>query len=92
MEEPKKTHTCPICKTTLKVVPRYPNYVCRECAARATDKEGRKLRFGNAGPDGGFMAAYADTDAMYNSHDCYIDGIPCHADEARFGGIVIEVK
>jgi len=35
--------------------------------------------------------ADGDSKEEYKSHDCYIDGIKCRADEARFGGIVIEV-
>ena len=33
-----------------------------------------------------------DTGDSYDSHDCWIDGVACRADEARFGGIVIEVN
>ncbi|MGD8759525.1 MAG: hypothetical protein PVJ07_04685 [Anaerolineales bacterium] len=36
------------------------------------------------------MARYADTGEAYASHDCFIDGVACYADEARFGGIVIQ--
>lgn len=35
-------------------------------------------------------APYQDTDEAYDSHQCFIAGIRCHVDEARFGGIVIE--
>ena len=43
-------------------------------------------------PRGGFIAYYADSNQIeiYPSHRCFIDGISCYADEARFGGIVIE--
>ena len=39
---------------------------------------------------GGYAAEYADTGDPYESHECFVDGIECYADEARFGGIVIE--
>jgi len=39
---------------------------------------------------GGFIAEYEDTGESYPSHECYVDGIPCYADEGRFGGIVIQ--
>ncbi len=54
---------------------------------------GRELLFYNVSFSGGYIAYYADGDSKeeYKSHDCYIDGIKCRADEARFGGIVIEV-
>ena len=84
------SHACPICRTPLPAVPRYPQYVCNACAARATSADGRPLMFSNIDATGGYEARYPDTGAPYDSHDCWIDGIACHADEARFGGIVIE--
>jgi hypothetical protein len=39
---------------------------------------------------GGYSAEYADTGDPYESHECFVDGIACYADETRFGGIVIE--
>ena len=87
------TQTCPICKTTVTPYPRYPKYVCNDCYKRATNITGRKLVFYNVSMSGGYIAYYADSDNKeeYKSYDCYIDGIKCRADEARFGGIVIEV-
>ena len=85
------SYACPICAVALELMPRYPCYVCENCAARAATAEGRPLAFGNEGLSGGFIAQYADTGERYDSHACWIDGIPCHADEHRFGGIVIEV-
>jgi len=32
-----------------------------------------------------------ETSEPHASHICYIRGIRCYADEARFGGIVIQV-
>jgi hypothetical protein len=52
--------------------------------------DGRPLKFFNVGMSGGFIAQYADTGKEYGSHECFVSGIRCHADEARFGGIVIE--
>lgn len=52
--------------------------------------DGRRLLFANVDLSGGFEARYADTGADYPSHDCVVDGVACHADEARFGGIVVE--
>ena len=39
---------------------------------------------------GGFAAIVADTKAEHPSHICYIEGVECWADEARFGGIVVQ--
>jgi len=43
-------------------------------------------------PRGGFIAYYADSHQTetHPGHICFIDGIRCYADEARFGGIVIQ--
>lgn len=70
---------------------RYPRYVCATCAAKARSADGRPLRFFNLSLSGGFGAEYADTDEPYDGSICYIDGVKCLADEARFGGIVIQV-
>lgn len=81
---------CPICKTPVGPSTRYPQYVCESCADRATSPDGRLLSFANADLSGGFIATYADTQQLYQSHECFIDGIKCKAGEARFGGIVIQ--
>ncbi len=81
--------TCPICQKEVQPSPRYPRYVCAECATLATSADGRKLTFYNQSISGGYEAKYADSGETYDSHDCYIQGIKCHADEHYFGGIVI---
>lgn len=83
-------HYCPICNEELRLNRRYSKYVCADCKSRATDKEGRELSFGNVDATGGFTCSYIDTGEKYESHTCYIEGIECYADEARFGGIVIQ--
>jgi len=80
---------CPICYKTVQPSERYPNYVCSDCAKLARSQDGRELVFFNVSLSGGFAAQYADTGEEYNNHVCYIHGIKCHADEHRFGGIVI---
>ncbi|WP_226389172.1 hypothetical protein [Penaeicola halotolerans] len=82
--------SCSICRTAVKPNNRYPNYVCSTCATKATDQNGKFLKFSNLDYHGGFLAKYQESGELYNSHTCYIDGIACHADEAYFGGIVIE--
>lgn len=84
------SHACPICAAVLEPMACYPRYVCEACAARAAAADGRLLAFANEGFGGGFAARYADSGEPYDSHACWIDGTTCHADEARFGGIVIE--
>lgn len=87
---PKIHQYCPICSKSVEPNLRYPRYVCSECADKALSKDGRILTFFNLSIGGGFGAQYTDTGEEYSSHDCYIDGVKCFADEARFGGIVIE--
>jgi hypothetical protein len=90
MENLGQPHGCPICLAEVCPNKRYPKYLCSQCSSRATDAFGRSLEFGNVGLSGGYVAAYADTGEEYPSHECFVDGIRCRADEARFGGIVIE--
>ena len=88
----ESTQLCPICSTAVEPSSRYPRYVCRNCASRVKSKDGRPLAFFNESLSGGFAAKYIDTEESYPGHECYIDGIECDADEARFGGIVIQTR
>lgn len=90
MTVPESQQYCPICHTSVQLSERYPRSLCAECASRAKSKEGRLLKFSNIDLSGGFLAQYADTGESYPNHECYVDGIPCYADEHRFGGIVIQ--
>jgi len=81
---------CPICKAEVKPNPRYPRYVCRACYAKASSADGRQIEFFNTHMSGGYTANFVDSQEHYASHECFIDGIRCYADEARFGGIVIQ--
>jgi hypothetical protein len=85
-----KKHNCPICRIELTFNARYPNYICSECSEKATDITGRKLAFANKSIGGGFEAIYLDNNEVYDNHICYVNGIECYANEARFGGIVVE--
>ena len=84
--------SCPICGATTKTLPRYPRRVCGTCAAKASDESGRVLQFFNTSLGGGFIAYYADSHQTetHPGHICFIDDIRCYADEARFGGIIIQ--
>jgi len=89
---PEPGQNCPICTKAVLPSARYPRYLCSECAARAVAHDGRKLAFFNESISGGFIAKYADTGETHPSHECFVDGIPCHADEHYFGGIVIQTR
>ncbi len=85
-----KIHTCPICNKELRFVERYPNYICGTCVAKSVDEDGKELSFCNIDMGGGFIALYAKTNIKRNSHICFINNLKCIADEARFGGIVVQ--
>ena len=74
----------------VRLNPRYPRYLCHKCAPLASAPDGRLLNFANEGISGGYVAIYGDTGEPYDSHVCFVQGVTCWADEARFGGIVIE--
>jgi hypothetical protein len=83
-------YPCPICTIPVPYWERYPLAVCSGCRDKACDDRERKLNFDNVSMSGGFEAIVANTKAEYASHICYIEGVKCWADEARFGGIAIE--
>jgi hypothetical protein len=87
---------CPICGEQQPAVPRYPDYLCRSCVARASTADGRRLVLVNTSLSGGFAARYADTEELCEevtiTHVVYIDGVRCWADEARLGGIVVQPR
>jgi len=93
MNEIEKQY-CPICRNEVKVNERYPMYLCRECSTKTTDKDGRPVDFYNTTQLGtGRVAMYKDMPSeIYNSNLCYVNGVLCVAQEARFGGIVIQKK
>jgi hypothetical protein len=82
-------YECPICGRSGEVSLRYPHYICVECAHRAVDENGQRLKFSNVALSGGFEARYVDGDEIRDSHVCYVDGVRCLADEAHMGGIVV---
>jgi hypothetical protein len=86
---PGPDEPCPICASPRPRSERYPRALCADCVDRAQDETGRRLRFFNTSLSGGFGAEYADDGSPRESHLCFVDGVRCQADEARFGGIVI---
>ena len=84
-------YQCPLCETPGPPDPRYPHCICVECSRRATDEDGRGLRFTNESVSGGFIAIYRDTGETRDSHICYVDGRRCWADEAHMGGTVVSI-
>ena len=85
-----KNKNCPICDKNMMYVERYPNMICHECVEIAVNENGESIKFYNIDHTGGFMSVVNDVKG--EEHECYINNIKCHADEARFGGIVVELS
>jgi hypothetical protein len=81
---------CPVCEREVKLNARYPRYVCSSCCKRATAPDRRKVEFFQSGALGLLAARYVETGEDYMGADCTIDGVECWAEEARFGGIVVQ--
>tara|TARA_B100000925_G_scaffold263134_1_gene220843 strand:- start:10 stop:405 length:396 start_codon:yes stop_codon:yes gene_type:complete len=89
--------SCPICKTMMDTIPgRYFNVVCNECidVYGMYDENGNSIKFGNIDISGGLKSITTNKDngseTVGDSNICYINGFQCIAQEARFGGIVIQ--
>jgi hypothetical protein len=83
---------CPVCSAEVSDSTRYPRYVCPICANKTRAADGRRVEFFNESLSGGFVGRYSDNSEAYDNPGCFLGDIRCYADEARFGGIVIQVK
>lgn len=87
-----KTQECPLCKEEVTEVARYPTYVCGTCIDTHGTKtiDEKKMEFYNIDYWGGFKSLVEGEVSTVPQHICYINKVKCYADEARFGGIVIQ--
>lgn len=87
--------SCPICNTVFNRFIRYPKSICSTCAnLDIKDSNGNIVTFTNIDISGGFQSLHVGEGNQIEKkeeHECYINGKKCWADEARFGGIVIQV-
>jgi len=94
----QKKQYCPNCNKQVNVYARYPKYICKDCVKLLTDKSGRLVAYGNEREDTisfghGCQGYYQDnTTENYNSNISYINQSSYEAQEARFGGIVVQLK
>jgi len=95
----RPTHPCPICGEPTPHEDRYPASVCADCQQRASDRDGRRIVGYNEGMGGGLIVFYADSPSgrqteiagdVLETGRCWIDGIECTIQEARFGGVVVQ--
>lgn len=102
-DEYKRTEIKQWCANCYKEVyyqGRYPKYICRDCSSKEIiDNNGNQLDFSNLGFSGGFKiirknkeGEIIEEDDTKQFCDCIIDGKKYFAQEARFGGIVIQRK
>lgn len=85
-----KNKNCPICDENMLSFERYPNMICNKCVELAVNKNGEPIKFYNIDHTGGFISIVNDIKG--EEHECYINNRKCIADEARFGGIVVELS
>lgn len=86
---------CPNCGLERGFQQRYPKSICGKCYSETEDLNGRIVEFFNTEMGGyGCQGYYVGTEQKekYESESCYIDGKEYYAKEARFGGIVIQLK
>jgi hypothetical protein len=74
---------------------RYPRAVCNTCKRKTKTGDGRKIIFNNIDTCGGFISCInpgaGQQPIVGEEHSCYINSCLCRADEAHFGGIVVQV-
>lgn len=85
--------SCPICSIQMNVMERYPNRICNSHYGECRDMEGNIVTFENEGPQGGFVSCHIVNGKIEKRRDgyCLVRGQRCHAEEMRFGGIVIQI-
>ena len=81
------TIQCPICNDTTITIPRYPNKICYGCSLLTITDKGEKIQFFNKNHGGGFKSIVNNIEG--DIHDCFVNNIPCYAEEYRYGGIII---
>ena len=84
------SQNCPICNIKVQENPRWPRYICDTCARKTTDKEGRRVSFGNVDFTGGLQGGYVDNGEKYKNDFCFVEGTRCKAYEGKFGGVYIQ--
>jgi len=83
---------CGICKKMVNKNLRYPNYICSDCQAEShpVTEDGVQVDFFNIDISGGFQSKREGASEYGHEHVCFIKNVRCVANEARFGGIVIQ--
>ena len=85
-----KNKNCPVCNKNMLHFERYPNMICNECVEITVNKNNESIKFYNIDHTGGFISIVNDIKGK--EHECYVNNHKCYADEARFGGIVVQLS
>jgi hypothetical protein len=94
-ESKKLTTYCSNCGRKKGFDQRYPKSICHNCSLKLTDLNGRRVEFFNSQTTRSHCQGYyfgTEQKEMYDSELCYINGKEFYAEEARLGGIVIQLK
>ena len=86
---------CSNCRAEIRYQQRYPKLICGNCYKNITDINEKQVEFFNTHWSGGGCQGYytgTEQKEKYESELCYIDGTEYYAEEAKFGGIVIQLK
>ena len=74
---------------------RYPRMICGDCnkPENIRDSRGNSVIYENEDIYGGIVSIHNinGTNIKGNDYYCFVKNIACYAQEARFGGIVIQV-
>lgn len=79
MQEEQRSQPCPICNGETPYSQRYPRHVCRACLAEGVEVNGK-------------TSPLEEVDVYYRPVRCTVKGVRCIAEEAHFGGIVVNVE
>ena len=86
---------CPICGKRRLFSARYPNALCNSCgySKKMVDSLGNPVEFANQSISGGFMSIHHENGVLVErqEHSCFLNGIECEANEARLGGIAVQI-
>jgi hypothetical protein len=89
-----KINKCPICLDVMDyITTRYPKAICKKCATTdIKDSDGNLVSFSNIDLLGGFVSLHNVNNKIVKKieHICWVKNVKCYADEARFGGIIIQ--
>lgn len=88
-----RAHSCPICAAPAIGHAWQYESVCDTCYDKAVCNEGRRFVSYNTAVSGGFEAKHLDDKTMCaqvtGDNRCWIEGIECYTNEAKFGGTFI---